>query len=63
MKYEYEFLLREPGRPDEIRQSSSEPIEVSTVITIDGRDWNCVTSEPSTDARIRARIICEPVGD
>lgn len=47
----YEFVLRVPGRPDEVRVSDYNGLHEGETITIAGRRWIVVAREPAAIER------------
>lgn len=47
----YEFVLRRPGGPDEVRISDSNGLRDGDEISIEGRRWSVAAKEPPTTER------------
>jgi hypothetical protein len=56
----YEFILREPGRQDERLLSDVNSVEAGDEMTLRGRVWRVVATEPSEDSEIRERKLLIP---
>lgn len=58
----YEFILRVPGRPDEVRISDTNGFSEGDAVVVDGRRWIVAAVEPTTitrpdSLRVEERIV------
>jgi hypothetical protein len=63
----FEFILRVPGRPDEVRISDYDGLQEGDDIMIGSRRWIVAGKEPATTERsdrlaVKERIIVVPAG-
>ena len=56
----YEFILREPGREDERLLSDVNGVATGDEMTIRGRVWRVIATQPSDVAEIRERKLLMP---
>ena len=57
---EWELVLQEPGKPDDVRIVSADNIDPLETINVGGRDWKYVRDEPSSVEGIPVRVFFTP---
>lgn len=57
---EWQIVLREEGKPDDVRVMSADNIDPSALLHIDGRDWKHSGDEETGNPAVPIRVFFEP---